>query len=168
MELGGLPSALASATLVRMTDPPPDTVPLPRGALVTVRAGMPAHAGHPPLSAAGRAALDAAQALGRKAAAPATLLATKADWSHYAAWCAVHGFVPVPAEPVTVGAYLASLAETHAPATVRRRLAAIGKMHRFNDLLWNSAHRDIAGPLGGLLREHGRPARKAAALKGGK
>jgi len=33
----------------------------------------------------------------------------------------------------TVGAYLASLAETHAPATVRR-LPAIGKVHRFNDL----------------------------------
>ena len=49
-------------------------------------------------------------------------------------------------------------------ATVRRRLAAIGKMHRFNDLAWNSGHRDIAGPLGGLLRERGRPTRKAAAL----
>ncbi len=86
------------------------------------------------------------------------------DWTHYAAWCAAHGFVPVPAAPATVGAYLASLAETHAPATVRRRLSAIGKMHRFNDLPWNSAHRDIAGPLGGLRRVHGRPARKAAAL----
>ena len=29
---------------------------------------------------------------------------------------------------------LASLAESHAPATIRRRLAALGKMHRFNDL----------------------------------
>ncbi len=120
--------------------------------------------GDPPPSAAGQAALDAAQALGRKAAAPATLRAYKADWTHYAAWCAAHGFVPVPAAPATVGAYLASLAATHAPATVRRRLAAIGKMHRFNDLPWNAAHRDIAGPLGGLLRVHGRPQHKAAAL----
>ena len=164
MELFGLPSALASATLVRMTNPPPDTVPVLPGALVTVATGLPAHAGDPRLSAAGRAALDAAQALGRKAAAPATLRAYKADWTHYAAWCAVHGFVPVPALPATVGAYLASLAQTHAPATVRRRLAAIGKMHRYNDLPWNAGHRDIAGPLGGLLRERGRPARKAAAL----
>ena len=74
------------------------------------------------------------------------------------------GFVPVPAEPKTVGAYLASLAESHAPTTVRRRLSAIGKMHRFNDLAWNPAHRDIQGPLQGLLRTQGRPIRKAAAL----
>ena len=63
-----------------------------------------------------------------------------------------------------VGAYLASLAETHAPSTIRRRLAALGKMHRFNDLPWNPAHRDIQEPLRGLLRQHGRPAQKAAAL----
>ena len=116
------------------------------------------------LTPAGQAALDAAQALARKAAAPATLRAYKADWTHYAAWCAAHGLTPVPAEPALVGAYLASLAATHAPTTIRRRLAAIGKMHRFNDLPWNSAHRDIQGPLQGLLREHGRPVQKATAL----
>ena len=44
------------------------------------------------------------------------------------------------------------------PRTIRRRLAALGKMHRFNDLPWNPAHRDIQGPLQGLLRQHGRPA----------
>jgi integrase len=75
-----------------------------------------------------------------------------------------HGFIPVPAAPATVGAYLASLAATHAPTTIRRRLSALGKMHRFNDLAWNPAHRDIQGPLQGVLRTHGRPVRKAAAL----
>jgi integrase len=102
--------------------------------------------------------------LGRKAAAPATLRAYKADWTHYAAWCEAAGFVPVPAAPATVGAYLASLKDSHAPTTVRRRLSAIGKMHRFNDLPWNPGHRDIQAPLQGLLRERGRPVRKAAAL----
>ena len=97
----------------------------------------------PAPTANGQAALDAARALGRKAAAPATLRAYKADWTHYAAWCAAHGFVPVPAAPATVGAYLASLKDSHAPTTVRRRLSAIGKMHRFNDLSWNPGHRDI-------------------------
>ncbi|MEJ1976602.1 MAG: hypothetical protein WDN49_11370 [Acetobacteraceae bacterium] len=109
-----------------------------------------------PANEVGQAALAAAQALARKAAAPATLRAYKADWTHYAAWCAAAGFTPVPAAPVTVGAYLASLAETHAPTTIRRRLSAIGKMHRFNDLPWNPAHRDIQEPLQGLLRTHGR------------
>ena len=43
---------------------------------------------------AGAMALAAAQALARKAAAPATLRAYKADWTHYAAWCAAAGLLP--------------------------------------------------------------------------
>jgi integrase len=113
---------------------------------------------------AGQAALATAQIFAREATAAATLRAYKADWTHFAQWCAAHGFIPVPAAPDTVGAYLASLAETHAPTTIRRRLAALGKMHRFNDLPWNAAHRAIQGPLQGILRIHGRPAQKAAAL----
>ena len=112
----------------------------------------------------GEAALATAQELARQAAASATLRAYRADWQHYAAWCARTGFIPVPAEPATVGAYLASLKDTHAPATIRRRLAAIGKMHRFNGLPWSPSHRDIQEPFKGLLRDKGRPARKAAAL----
>jgi site-specific recombinase XerD len=83
-------------------------------------------------TAAGTAALAAAQALARKATSAATLRAYRADWTHFSQWCATHGFVPVPAAPATVGAYLASLADSHAPTTLRRRLAALGKMHRFN------------------------------------
>ena len=115
-------------------------------------------------SAAGQAALAEAQRLARQATAPATLRAYRADWQHFARWCAAAGFVPVPAAPEVVGAYLASLAGTHAPTTIRRRLAALGKMHRFNDLPWNPAHRAIQEPLRGLLRRHGRPVQKAAAL----
>jgi hypothetical protein len=48
--------------------------------------------------------------------------------------------------------------------TIRRRLSALGKIYRFNDLPWNPAHRDIQGPLQGVLRSHGRPVQKAAAL----
>jgi integrase len=118
----------------------------------------------PALTPAGEAARAAAQALARNATAPATLRAYKADWTHFSQWCAAHGFVPVPAAPDIVGAYLASLAETHAPTTIRRRLAALGKMHRFNDLPWNPAHRDIQGPLQGALRKSQRPVQKAAAL----
>jgi hypothetical protein len=73
----------------------------------------------PALSPAGAAALAAAQALAKKATAAATLRAYKADWTHFSQWCAAHGFTPVPAAPDTVGAYLASLAETHAPTTIR-------------------------------------------------
>jgi integrase len=115
------------------------------------------------LTEAGRAALAEAAALARSASAPATLRAYRSDWAHYAAWCTRMGFVAVPAAPATVGAYLASLTDK-APTTIRRRLAALAKMHRFNDLPWNPAHRDIRGPLEGLLRAQGRPVAKAAPL----
>ena len=102
------------------------------------------------LTEAGRAALAEAAALARGASAPATLRAYRSDWAHYAAWCTRMGFVAVPAAPATVGAYLASLTDK-APTTIRRRLAALAKMHRFNDLPWNPAHRDIRGPLEGAV-----------------
>ena len=108
--------------------------------------------------------MAAAERFAQRSAAPNTLRAYRADWTHYAAWCGSAGFEPVPASPKTVGAYLASLAETHAPTTIRRRLSAIGKMHRFNDLPWNPAHREIQEPLRGVLREHERPVTKAAAV----
>ena len=143
------PKAPNRSIVIATDSPPPDGGPT---------ASVPA------LTQAGQAALAAAQALARKATAPATLRAYKADWTHFAAWCTAHGFIPVPAAPATIGAYLASLAGSHAPTTIRRRLSALGKMHRFNDLPWNPAHRDIQGPLQGALRTHGRPVRKAAAL----
>lgn len=147
-----------------MSHAPPSAAAITPGAVAPTPAdgGIAAPPAGP--TAAGMAALAAAEALARRAAAPATLRAYKADWTHYARWCAEHGFVPVPAAPATVGAYLASLADSHAPTTVRRRLSAIGKMHRFNDLPWNPGHRDIQDPLQGLLRTHGRPVHKAAAL----
>jgi len=111
-----------------------------------------------------QAALARADLYARTADAPATLRAYRADWEGFAAWCATHDFCPVPAEPKTIGAYLASLAETHAPASLRRKLSAIGKMHRFNSLPWNPAHRDIQQPLRGILRRHGRPLKQATAL----
>jgi integrase len=149
-----------------MTETNPDSPPVRHGAIVA-RAPETAVFSPPaavPLTPEGAAALDAAQELARKSAAPATLRAYKADWTHFSAWCAAKGFVPVPAAPEVVGAYLANLADTHAPSTIRRRLAALGKMHRYNDLPWNAAHGAIQGPLQGLLRQHGRPPQKAAAL----
>ena len=152
-----------------MVESVPDSQPVPREQDVAVPAGPPGLA-RPDMAVAvlpteaGKTALAAAQALARNAAAPATLRAYRADWRHFADWCAARGFVPVPAAPAIVGAYLASLAGSHAPSTIRRRLAALGKMHRFNDLPWNPAHRDIQGPLQGLLRTHGRPPQRAAAL----
>jgi hypothetical protein len=71
-------------------------------------------------------AIDLAQGYARSADALATLCAYKPDWAHYAAWCDEKNLVPVPAAPVTVGAYLASLGETHAPTTILATYQLIG------------------------------------------
>ena len=112
----------------------------------------------------GEAALKTSDAYARKAAAPATLRAYRSDWQHYKKWCAECGFEPAPSSPETVGAYLASLAETKAPTTIRRRLAAIAKMHKFNNWPWNASDLHIQDRLKGVLRAHGRPVKKAAAI----
>src|SRR6195952_2768032 len=135
---------MALSDVFLRTDP---TAALPGEALATRPESTEIHP-----TASGQAALQTAEAYAQKAAAPATLRAYKADWTNFAQWCAAHGFTPVPAAPKTVGAYLASLADSHAPSTIRRRLSALGKLHRFNDLNWNPAHRDIQGPLQGVLR----------------
>ena len=114
-----------------MSDLPPDHATFVSGEIVAATSS-PLSRTQP--TAAGQAALAAAQALGRKAAAPATLRAYKADWMHYAAWCAAAGLTPVPAEPATVGATLASLKDSHAPhhgppqavGTLRRNLPRDG------------------------------------------
>ena len=112
----------------------------------------------------GEAALKTSDDYAQKAASPATLRAYRSDWQHYKSWCEECGFEPTPSSPKTVGAYLASLATTKAPTTIRRRLAAIAKMHKFNNWPWNSSDLYIQDRLKGVLREHGRPVKKAAAI----
>ena len=64
-----------------------------------------------------------------------------------------------PAEPVTVAANLAARAVSHARATLRRRLAAIGRAHRMRGLAWMASHPIIRDTLSGILSQ----ARHAAA-----
>lgn len=145
-------------------DPPPAPSATPGTALVPVAPALPAAIAAPAPTALGTAALEAAKAYARLALAPATCRAYQADWTDFFAWCAAAGLPALPAAPATVGAYLAALAPTHARASLRRRLAAIGQMQLLHGYDWVSAHPDIRKPLRGMLRQHGAPARRAAAL----
>jgi hypothetical protein len=92
------------------------------------------------------------RALAKKATAAATLRTYKADRTHFAHWCAAHGFVAVPAASATVGAYLASLAATHGPTTIRRRLFPLAQFlpDPAGDL-GNEVWGDIAAAVGLVL-----------------
>ena len=90
-------------------------------------------------TAAGSISLSAlVDSAGRYAAAAVsqnTSRAYRADWSHFADWCASVDLVPMPAGASTVGAYITSLADAGAAAaTIDRACAwpggASGALHR--------------------------------------
>lgn len=108
--------------------------------------------------------LARAASYARQALAPATLAAYAADWADFSAWCRARSIAALPAAPATVAGYLAALAGSHAGATLRRRVAALGRAHRMAGHPWSAAHPVIRDTLAGIARQHGRPARRAAAL----
>lgn len=70
----------------------------------------------------------------------------------------------MPAVPATVAAYLASQAGLYAIATMRRRLAAIARVHREAGHALDTKAALIRNTLRGIAREHAAPQRQAAAL----
>ena len=73
---------------------------------------------------------DQASEFSHQAKARNTIRAYKADWSHFQAWCRVHGQASLPALPDVVALYVTSLAATHKPATIARRITAISQAHQ--------------------------------------
>jgi integrase len=110
------------------------------------------------------AAAAAAQDYAGQALSASTLRAYRSDWSQFRIWCGSCGLVALPAEPATVAGYLAAMALAHSRATLRRRLVAIGQVHRMAGHAWSASHPAIRNTLRGILRRHGAPARQAAAL----
>jgi len=55
--------------------------------------------------------------------------AYRADTAVFCTWCAEQGCKPLPAAPETVAAFVDAMSGTRKPATVRRYIAAIAKLH---------------------------------------
>jgi site-specific recombinase XerD len=91
---------------------------------------------------------------------PNTERAFRADWNHFAAWCAAEGLIAFPADPSTVAVYIAALSATHKVSSLQRRLTAINYQHkqRGDDRLIGPGslkHPAIAKVMKGLKREKG-------------
>ena len=56
--------------------------------------------------------------------------AYRADWQHFAAWCADHGLTALPAAASTLALYLTAHAGVLKASTLQRRLVAIAQAHR--------------------------------------
>jgi site-specific recombinase XerD len=110
--------------------------------------------------AAGRAADYA-----RAAHAANTRRAYQADWRDFARWCEEAEVTALPAEPATIGTYLADRAATRTVATLARRLAAISTAHRLAGHHLDTRHPAIRTVMQGIRRTHGTAPRRANPIR---
>lgn len=112
--------------------------------------------------------VDTARGYADASRAPSTRRMYESDWRRFAAWCRARGLDSLPADLRVVAVFLAAEAAAGlAPATVSRRVAAIGWMHRRAGLQPPQAREGsatILEVLAGIRRSHGKgPERKDAA-----
>jgi integrase len=118
--------------------------------------------------------IEQAAAYARAARAGATRRAYESDWAIFTAWCAAHALVALPATPEVVAVFASDQAVGGLnPATIGRRIAAIGHYHRAGGhpapTALPTAGR-LAEVLAGIRAEHGGAKRRkqpadAAALR---
>ena len=128
---------------VHTTDLPPAPIPLEQ----------------PTLPAILNAKIEQAAAYAKAARAGSTRRAYDSDWAIFTAWCAVHHLTALPATPDVVAVFAGDQATAGLnPATIGRRIAAIGHFHRTSGhpapTAMPSAGR-LAEVLAGIRAEHG-------------
>jgi integrase len=135
-ELGGVTelapaarTAVATAALPSPSPPVDDDADLVAdfasgGALVPVTA--------PPGELVSVQARERIEHYAAAATAPNTTRAYRHDWEEFSSWCAERSYSPLPASPAVIAAHAVELADRPviSVATIERRLAAIGRMHR--------------------------------------
>ncbi len=110
---------------------------------------------------------ERAAELGRAAKAPRTLAAYRADWQAFVAWCQDRGLGFLPAEPQTLGLYIADRSRGIAqlnPRSLERAIAGILYRHRLEGHALDRRHSAIAEVLAGAKREKPNPLRQALPL----
>jgi site-specific recombinase XerD len=96
-----------------------------------------------------------AAAFARAAHSTATERAYRADWADFLSWCQSVGRAALPAEPITIGAFLSDRSETLKVSTIGRRVAAIANAHRIAGHGLDTSHPAIASVLAGIRRTYG-------------
>ncbi|WP_344694537.1 site-specific integrase [Sphingomonas cynarae] len=118
----------------------------PSRSLVVV-APVPALRSQPSLPGLVQAETERADAYARAARAENTHRGYRADWTIFTAWCAGRGESALPAGADVVRRFIGAEADRgRSPATIERRLAAIGHYHRLGGFVAPTDSPD-AGPL---------------------
>ncbi len=137
----------------RSTDTPSNS---PSNAALTRQQSTAAVAVAPPPMPSDVAAIEERTAWYQtRARAANTRRAYRADWDHFAAWCATYQATPVPAHPGLVARYLAAFAGALKTSTLQRRLAAINDVHRALGLEFDRRAPELRDTWRGIRRTHG-------------
>ncbi len=103
----------------------------------------------------------------RQAKAENTRRAYRADCNDFADWCQANGLDSLPASSSTIALYLTARAETHKPATLRRRLTAITQAHKAKGHGLDTRAAVVREVWAGIKRVNGTaPSSKAPVLPG--
>lgn len=107
--------------------------------------------------------MEAARRYAAQSRAESTARAYRSDWQHFTTWCGGTHAASLPAEPATVAAYVAALADGgKKPATIARRLAAISQAHQLAGHDSPSRTEVVRSVLKGIRRAHGTAQRQVA------
>jgi integrase len=118
-------------------------------------------------------ALARVRALQEKAWSDNTKLNFRSHWKAFEAWCSANGYQALPAEPLVVASYLASMANLvddngdwfYAVGTLGQWLSSINMAHAVAGFPKPGEHPEVDTTMAGIRREHARPeARKAPLL----
>lgn len=93
-----------------------------------------------------------------------TLHGYAGDFGIFEAWCQAMGLAALPATAATMSRFVGAQTPQVAPRTVKRRIAAIRRIHRLLGLSDTSHDEEVALAIRRGLRLHGRPARQALGL----
>lgn len=96
--------------------------------------------------------------------APSTIRAYYDDVSSFVDWCAAHELHPFPAEVATVCGFVDEQGRRLVPTTVRRRLVAIGKIHRMMGMHDPTRDEDVRLALRRAIRSRTKPPQQARGM----
>ena len=91
----------------------------------------------------------------RESVPASTRRAYTADWATFSEWCRQHRLPNLPASPSTVALFAADRAKSIRPSSIRRALAAIGKMHKVAGQPNPCASEPVPATIKGIERSHG-------------
>ncbi|MDE0521018.1 MAG: tyrosine-type recombinase/integrase [Boseongicola sp.] len=107
---------------------------------------------------------DACAEAARGALSASTERARRSDLRIFAGWCAERGRPSLPDDPATVAAFVESMSETRAPATVRRYVASVAAAGRAAGAGGNGTAEPVRLALQRMHRRKGRRQEQATGL----